>query len=200
MKTDGDKRDVMKSVGSAAENRPAHKNRIRGILAALLAGMLLFSGCTGAAEETAEASAESEASLEEEETQETSASTEEKVDPEEEAESESDEEAESTSEEEEKVHPYAWLGLQDMPTCRYLDILSSGHYIQVYDDYEMLDKIEEIEAVDGIDSVKINEKTRTYAIDGQIKRVANSTFIITPYNVGVVGDILDELENSGVYF
>ena len=39
-----------------------------------------------------------------------------------------------------------------------------------------------------------------YAIDGQIKRVANSTFIITPYNVGVVGDILDELENSGVYF
>ena len=39
-----------------------------------------------------------------------------------------------------------------------------------------------------------------YAIDGQIKRVANSTFIITPYNVGVVGYMLDELENSGVYF
>ena len=39
-----------------------------------------------------------------------------------------------------------------------------------------------------------------YANNGQIKRVANSTFIITPYNVGVVGDILDELENSGVYF
>jgi cell division inhibitor SepF len=39
-----------------------------------------------------------------------------------------------------------------------------------------------------------------YAINGQIKRVANSTFIVTPYNVGVMGDILDELENSGVYF
>ncbi len=39
-----------------------------------------------------------------------------------------------------------------------------------------------------------------YANGGQIKRVANSTFIITPYNVGVVGDLLDELENSGVYF
>lgn len=39
-----------------------------------------------------------------------------------------------------------------------------------------------------------------YAINGQIKRVANSTFIVTPYNVGLMGDILDELESSGVYF
>ncbi len=39
-----------------------------------------------------------------------------------------------------------------------------------------------------------------YANNGQIKRVANSTFIITPYNVGIVGDLLDELESSGVYF
>lgn len=39
-----------------------------------------------------------------------------------------------------------------------------------------------------------------YANGGQIKKVANSTFIITPYNVPVVGDtILDELENSGIY-
>lgn len=39
-----------------------------------------------------------------------------------------------------------------------------------------------------------------YANNGQIKRVANSTFIITPYNVDIMGDLLDELENSGVYF
>ena len=39
-----------------------------------------------------------------------------------------------------------------------------------------------------------------YANDGQIKKVANCTFIITPYNVGVMGDLLDELENNGVYF
>lgn len=39
-----------------------------------------------------------------------------------------------------------------------------------------------------------------YANNGQIKRVANSTFIITPYNVGIMGDLLDELESSGVYF
>lgn len=40
-----------------------------------------------------------------------------------------------------------------------------------------------------------------YANSGQIKRVATSTYIITPYNVGLAGaDLLDELENSGVYF
>ncbi len=40
-----------------------------------------------------------------------------------------------------------------------------------------------------------------YANSGQIKRVATSTFIITPYNVGLAGaDLLDELENNGVYF
>lgn len=39
-----------------------------------------------------------------------------------------------------------------------------------------------------------------YANNGQIKRIANSTFIITPYNVDIMGDLLDELENNGVFF
>ncbi len=40
-----------------------------------------------------------------------------------------------------------------------------------------------------------------YANNGQIKCIANRTFIITPYNVDVVGeDVMDELENSGVLF
>mgnify|MGYP002508142164 CR=1 FL=1 len=39
-----------------------------------------------------------------------------------------------------------------------------------------------------------------YANGGQFKRVANSTFIITPYNVDVMGDLLDELESNGVFF
>lgn len=39
-----------------------------------------------------------------------------------------------------------------------------------------------------------------YANDGQIKRVANSTYIITPYNVDLQGDLIDELENNGLYF
>lgn len=39
-----------------------------------------------------------------------------------------------------------------------------------------------------------------YANKGQLKRVANSTFIITPYNVNVTGDLIDELENTGMFF
>ncbi|MCM1113919.1 MAG: cell division protein SepF [Clostridium sp.] len=38
-----------------------------------------------------------------------------------------------------------------------------------------------------------------YASNGQIKRVANSTYIITPYNVDVMGDLIDELENNGMF-
>ena len=39
-----------------------------------------------------------------------------------------------------------------------------------------------------------------YANNGTLKRVANSTFIITPYNVDIMGDLLiDELESSGLY-
>lgn len=40
-----------------------------------------------------------------------------------------------------------------------------------------------------------------YANDGKIKRVASNTYIIIPNNVDLTGDsLLDELENSGVYF
>ena len=39
-----------------------------------------------------------------------------------------------------------------------------------------------------------------YANHGTLKRVANSTFIITPYNVDIMGDMLiDELESNGLY-
>ena len=38
-----------------------------------------------------------------------------------------------------------------------------------------------------------------YALDGKIKKVAISTYIITPYNVDIVGDLIDELENNGLY-
>ncbi|MEF9984651.1 MAG: cell division protein SepF [Oscillospiraceae bacterium] len=39
-----------------------------------------------------------------------------------------------------------------------------------------------------------------YANEGQIKKVAVSTYIITPYNVDFMGDLLDELESNGVFF
>ena len=39
-----------------------------------------------------------------------------------------------------------------------------------------------------------------YALKGKIKKVAISTYIITPYNVDIVGDLVEELENNGMYF
>ena len=38
-----------------------------------------------------------------------------------------------------------------------------------------------------------------YALEGKIKKIAISTYIITPYNVDIVGDLIDELESSGLY-
>ena len=39
-----------------------------------------------------------------------------------------------------------------------------------------------------------------YAQDGKIKKVAINTYLITPYNVDLLGDLIDELENNGLYF
>ncbi|MEL4106368.1 cell division protein SepF [Oscillospiraceae bacterium WX1] len=39
-----------------------------------------------------------------------------------------------------------------------------------------------------------------YAQEGKIKKVAVNTYIITPYNVDLLGDLIDELENNGLYF
>ena len=39
-----------------------------------------------------------------------------------------------------------------------------------------------------------------YANEGKIKKVAISTYIITPYNVDILGDLIDELETNGLYF
>lgn len=38
-----------------------------------------------------------------------------------------------------------------------------------------------------------------YALDGKIKKVAVSAYIITPYHVEIVGDLVEELENNGMY-
>lgn len=39
-----------------------------------------------------------------------------------------------------------------------------------------------------------------YALDGKIKKIAALTYLITPYNVDVVGDLAEELENAAMYF
>lgn len=39
-----------------------------------------------------------------------------------------------------------------------------------------------------------------YAQEGNLKRVATGTYIVTPFNVNIQGDLLNELESSGLYF
>ena len=39
-----------------------------------------------------------------------------------------------------------------------------------------------------------------YANGGQLKKIAQNTFIITPYNVDVSGDLLGEIESNGYFF
>ena len=39
-----------------------------------------------------------------------------------------------------------------------------------------------------------------YAGEGKIKKVAANTYMITPYHVELEGDLIDELENNGLYF
>ena len=38
----------------------------------------------------------------------------------------------------------------------------------------------------------------TYANDGNIKQVARNTYMLTPSNVDLRGDLMDELQNSGL--
>ena len=39
-----------------------------------------------------------------------------------------------------------------------------------------------------------------YAIDGKVKKIAANTYIITPPSVNLMGDMVDELETTGIYF
>lgn len=40
----------------------------------------------------------------------------------------------------------------------------------------------------------------SYALDGNIRKVAIYTYLITPYNVDVVGDMMEEIENNVAYY
>lgn len=39
-----------------------------------------------------------------------------------------------------------------------------------------------------------------YALDGKVKKIAANTYILTPPNVNLMGDLMDELENTSLYF
>ena len=38
-----------------------------------------------------------------------------------------------------------------------------------------------------------------FALDGKLKKVASNTYLLTPFNVDIVGDLVEEIENNGNY-
>ena len=84
-----------------------------------------------------------------------------------EAEAEAETEAEAAPEAD-AVNPYAWLGLQDMPKCNYLDILSTNNFIQVYDTYVLGIKAEVTDACEGLKSYQKNQSNLSYNLEGMI--------------------------------
>jgi len=89
----------------------------------------------------------------------------------------SENEATTATEEAEAVHPYAWLGLQDMPECPYLDILATNHYLKVSDTYiaGMSHVTKETNAVDGINTYKEDEYRKVYSIEGKVVSLNESS-------------------------
>lgn len=80
--------------------------------------------------------------------------------------------------------PYAWLGLQDMPECPYLDTLCTYHYYREYTSYIMGMSTKSTEAVDGVNTFKGTDTTRTYSIDGTIITFNDYSKTYTTYELG----------------
>lgn len=97
----------------------------------------------------------------------------------------------------EAVHPYAWLGLQDMPECNYLDNLAARHYIKKSDVYiaGMSYVSHEINAVDGINTYKENENSKVYSIDGKAYSINEDN---KSYMEMDMADIADSAEESSI--
>ncbi len=104
---------------------------------------------------------------------------------------------EDAQESETEVHPYAWLGLQDIPACNYLDNLAARHYIKKSDVYiaGMSYVSEETNAVDGINTYKKNENSLVYSIDGKAYSINEDN---KSYMEMDMADIADSAEESSI--
>ncbi len=84
------------------------------------------------------------------------------------AEQETQAEQEAQADEKDAVDPYAWMGLEDMPRCNYLNIMSTNNFVQVYDTYVLGIKAEVTDACKGLKTYQKNQSTLTYNIEGMI--------------------------------
>lgn len=90
------------------------------------------------------------------------------------------------------VQPYAWLGLQDMPKCNYLDILSTGKYIKTVDYSAMGITVEQTEAQDGANTFKKNPSTVSYSVDGKVLSINEASKIYMEYDMESLADTAKE--------
>ena len=88
----------------------------------------------------------------------------------------------------EPVHPYAWLGLQDMPQCNYLDILCTNYYYQVYDRFFSGLKYEVVDAAAGIDAFQEDEYTKTLTVGGMIYSIGKNAETYMQYDMTSMAD------------
>lgn len=58
-----------------------------------------------------------------------------------------------------------------------------------------LEKIEKEQARRMVDFVSGS----AYALGGDIQKISNMIFLVTPYTVGILGDFKDELKNKGIF-
>lgn len=106
---------------------------------------------------------------------------------------------EETAATEEALHPYAWLGMQDMPQCNYLDALATSHYYRKANTYVdgMSYVGKETNAVDGINTYKDDEYNTTYSIDGKVTVINKSTKTYMEQDASDLADTAKEnLENA----
>ena len=109
-----------------------------------------------------------------------------------------DESQESTQEQtevaEDVIHPYAWLGMQDMPECHYLDVLATNHYFRKSKEYidGMSYVSKQTNAVDGINTYKKDEYYKTYSIDGKVTSINLSSKTYMEEDMGSLAETAKE--------
>lgn len=107
---------------------------------------------------------------------------------------------EEPAEAEDTVHPYAWLGLQDMPECDYLDILATNHYIKKSEIYvDGLSYVsKETNAVDGINTFKEDEYSKVYSIDGKVTSINESNKTYMEQDLSDLAETSKEAQESAM--
>lgn len=90
------------------------------------------------------------------------------------------------------VNPYAWIGLQDMPKCNYLDIISTGKYIETVEQHALGIVAEQTEAHDGVNSYTSASGNSTYSVDGKVTSISEAAKMYMEYDMESLAETAKE--------